>query len=313
MSQNQRARRKEKHLKQRRDARLLRASNSAIRNEACDRADDLIDQELWSEAREVLEAVDRSHPEANCVLERLAEVYEELGETDCLASVNSRRKLSPVPNEVSQQLIDIQRRFDGNRLSRAEPESREILVLNFNIDYDPIYVPRSPQVQEWAEDGYYALQQNKPREAEVLFKKCVEAASDAPDLLNNLAAAYAMQGRDAESNELARSIHAKWPEYFFGRVFMANSATLEGRFDVAEQYLRPMLTQQRFHITEFRAMATAYIQLEIGKNRLNAAQSWIDLWKSLESDYPDLKMFQQRINARSIPDRIPQFFSGLRR
>jgi hypothetical protein len=47
---------------------------SLIWSEACDRADNLIDQEFWSEAREVLEAVDRSHPGANCVLDRLAEV-----------------------------------------------------------------------------------------------------------------------------------------------------------------------------------------------------------------------------------------------
>lgn len=76
MSRNQRARRKQKHSKQQRDARLLSPSRSTIWNAACNRADELIDQELWSEAREVLEAVDRSHPGANCVLDRLAEVYD---------------------------------------------------------------------------------------------------------------------------------------------------------------------------------------------------------------------------------------------
>jgi len=111
MSRNQRARRKDKYLKQQR-ARSLRPSKSAIWNEACDRADELMDQELWSQAREVLEAVDRLHPGANCVLDRLADVYEELGETDCLASVNSRRESNPL-NEAMQQLIDIRGRFDS--------------------------------------------------------------------------------------------------------------------------------------------------------------------------------------------------------
>ena len=93
---------------------------------------------------------------------------------------------------------------------------------------------------------------------------------------------------------------------------MANVATLEGRFHIAEQYLRPLLMQQRFHITEFRAMATAYLQLEIEKHRLDAAQSWIDLWKSVEPEY-DLELFQQRIKSRSIPDRLPYFLTGPRR
>jgi tetratricopeptide (TPR) repeat protein len=313
MSRNQRARRKEKHFKQQRDARLLRPSKSAIWTEACDHADDLIDKELWSEAREVLEAVDRSHPGANCVLDRLAEVYDELGETECLAAVNSRRKSNPTLNEVVQELIDIQDRFDDDQQSHVEPALRDVVIMDFKIDYDPVNVPRSPQIQEWAEDGYDALQQKKGREAEVLFKKCVEAAGEAPDFMNNLAVACAMQGRYAESHELARAMHAKWPEYFFGRIYMANTATLEGRFDVAEQYLRPLVMQQRFHITEFRALATSHIQLEIERHRLDAAQSWFDLWKSVEPDHHDLNVFQQRMKARSIPNRILSLLKGLRR
>ena len=60
-------------------------------------------------------------------------------------------------------------------------------------------------------------------------------------------------------------------------------------------------------------MATAYIQLEIEQHRLDAAQSWVDLWKSVEPDHHDLKVFQQRIKARSIPDRLLYLLTGLRR
>lgn len=310
MSRNQRARRKQKHFKQQRDARLLSPSRSTLWNAACNRADELIDQELWSEAREVLEAVDRSHPGANCVLDRLAEVYDQLGETDCLASVNSRRKSNL--NEMVQQLIDIQGLFNDEERRDIESESPEILMLNFSINYDPVYLPRSPQIQKWAEDGYDALQHTQGREAEVLFKKCVEAGEDAPDLMNNLAAAYAMQGRIAEADELARAIHAKWPEYFFGRLYMANVAMLEARFADAEKYLRPMLMKQRFHITEFRAMLTSYIQLEIERYRLHAAQRWLDFWKSVEPDHQELKLLQKRIDARSISHVLP-LLTGRRR
>ncbi len=313
MSGNQPARRKEKKFRQRQDARQPRPSKSIIWNNACNRADELIDQELWSEAREVLEAVDRSHPGGNCVLDRLAEVYRELGETDCLASVNIRRKPVSVFREELHQLINIQDGFDVIRRSHVVPDSRETVVLNFEIVFEPDDVHRSPQIQEWAEDAYRALLEEKGQEAEVLFKKCLEAAGDAPDLMNNLAAAYAMQGRDAESHDLAIAIHARWPEYFFGRIYMANTATIERRFDVAEQYLQPMLQQQRFHITEFRAMATARIQLEIARHRLDAAQSWLDLWKSTEPDHHDLEKLQQRIIAHSIPNLLRNLLSGLGR
>ncbi len=309
MSRNQRARRKEKHVKQKRDARLLRPSKSAIWTAACDRADELMDQELWSEARDVLEAVDRTHPGGNCVLDRLADVYEELGDTDGLASVDSRRRSNPTLDAMIRQLTEIQSRYDDKLPSHVEPDSRETLLLNFEIYEEPIDVPRSPQIQEWVEEGYYALQQRKGREAEVLFKRCIEAGEDAPDIMNNLSAAYAMQGRDDESHELSRAVHAKWPEYFFGRIYMANTAVSEGRFGVAERYLRPLLTQKRFHMSEFRALAIAYIQLEIEQHRLNSAQSWLDVWKSVDPDNHDLQVMQMRIKASSMPNRLQNFLT----
>ena len=309
MSRNQRASRKEKHFKQKRDARLLRPSKSTIWTAACDRADELMDQELWSEAREVLEEVDRSHPGGNCVLVRLAEVYEELGETDALASVNSRRNSHRTLNEVVRRYIETHSGIDDSPPSHVEPDSRETLLLNFEIYEEPIDVPRSPQIQEWVEEGYYALQQRKGREAEVLFKRCIEAGEDAPDIMNNLSAAYAMQGRDDESHELSRAVHAKWPEYFFGRIYMANTAVSEGRFGVAERYLRTLLTQKRFHMSEFRALAIAYIQLEIEQHRLNAAQSWLDVWKSVDPDDHDLQVMQTRIKASSMPNRLQNFLT----
>ena len=311
MSRNQRARRKEKHFKQKRDARLLRPSKSTIWNQACDRADELMDQELWSEARDVLEDVDRTHPGANCVLDRLADIYEELGDTEGLASVDSRRRSNPTLDAMMRQLTEIQSRYDDKPLSHVEPDSQVTLLLNFEIDYEPYDVPRRPQIQQWTSDGYAALQQGKGRQAEVLFKKCIEAGEDAPDILNNLAAAYAMQGRDEESQELASAVHAKWPEYFFGRIHMAMTATSEGRFGVAEQYLRPLLTKQRFHVSEFRAMAIAYIQLELEQNRLNAAQSWLDIWKSVDPDDQDVQVMQNRIKTHSLPNRLQKFLREL--
>ena len=78
---------------------------------------------------------------------------------------------------------------DDNRQSHIDTESREILLLNFKFDDDPVDTSRSPQIQQWTEAGYDALQPGKGREAEVLFKKCLEAGEDAPDIMNNLAAA----------------------------------------------------------------------------------------------------------------------------
>jgi len=46
---------------------------------------------------------------------------------------------------------------------------------------------------------------------------------------------------------------------------------------------------------------------------LDAAQSWVDLWKSVEPDHHDLKVFQHRIKAGSISGRLLSLLTGLRR
>ena len=304
MSRNHRTHRKEKRSKQQRDARLRLPSKSTIWNQACDRADELIDQNLWSEARDVLETVDRLHPGSGCIHVRLAVVYEELGETELLAAVRGRYKSNPVVRDLVRRLIDLDTDFEEGVHSSDEPDSPGGVLLQFEVYHEPNGSPHTPQVQKWVQAGFQALQNENGQEAEVLFKKCLEAGEVAPNILNNLAAAYRFQGREAESEQLAREIYNRWPDYLFGRIAMANMATKEGRFDDADQYLRPMLKQQRFHITEFHAFASAHIELEIKRHRVKSAQSWLDLWKSVAPDHPYLSCLQKQVDALSMVDRL---------
>ena len=313
MSRNHRTRGKEKREKQQRDARSRLPSKSTIWNQACDRADELINQNLWSEARDVLETVDRLHPGADCIHVRLAVVYEELGETELLASVRSLYKSNPVVRDLVHRLIDLESQIEEGVHSSDEPDSRGGVLLQFEVYHEPNATSHSQQVQEWSEAGFQALQNNKGREAEVLFKKCLEEGEIAPDIMNNLAAAYMMQGMEAESEQLAREIYDRWPDYFFGRIAMANMAIRDGRIDDADQYLRSMLTQQRFHITEFHAFVSVHIQLEIKRRRVKSAQSWLDLWKSVEPDHPNLSGLQKQIHALSLVDRLGFLLKGFQR
>jgi len=94
---------------------------------------------------------------------------------------------------------------------------------------------------------------------------------------------------------------------------MANMATLERRRfrRLPSSILHGLLAQTTvFTSTEFRALATAYIQ--VGKSR-NAGwmrrKIWVDMWKSFEPDYPELeRVFSRRISKRSITDRLLNLF-----
>lgn len=312
MSRNHRTHGNGKRSKKPQDARLRLPSKSTIWNQACDRAEELMDQNQWSEAREVLETVDRLHPGAECVLVRLAEVYQKLGEKEQLAAVKSRYKSSP-GKELVRSLINLDTDFEDGLRSSVEPEAQEIVLLQFEIYDEPNVSTQCEQVQEWAEAGFEALQNKKGREAEVLFKKCLEQGVAAPDIMNNLAAAYALQGREEKSEQLVCEIHERWPDYFFGRLAMANMATRDGHFDVADQYLRPMLRQQRFHITEFHGLVSAYVKLEVERGRFGAAQGWLDTWKLVDPDHPRLNELQRNIEAFSVANQLKSLMDGFDR
>jgi tetratricopeptide (TPR) repeat protein len=128
-------------------------------------------------------------------------------------------------------------------------EQRELELIGFDISWEPTPSDRSPQVQHWLGDGIEAVQAGDGKRAERLFKKCLETAGDAPDLLNNLAGAYELQGRHDEGYRLLQEIRERWPDYFFGRISMANLAVAAGNFERAEEMLAPLLppTEAAYH------------------------------------------------------------------
>lgn len=164
---------------------------------------------------------------------------------------------------------------------------REVEAVGFAITDEPTCGPcADPQAQKWAEAAYAALQRGDGATAERLLKNCLARQGDEPDLLNNLANAYNLQGRREEHLRLAHEIHERWPDYFFGRIGMANLATAAGRYEQAAAYLRPLGRRRKLHTTEFAALCSAHIDMLCGWDKREAARVWFDLWKSAQPDHP---------------------------
>src|SRR5205823_2473275 len=86
----------------------------------------------------------------------------------------------------------------------------------------------APKVEKLAAEAMAELYQDDGPAAERLLKRALEIEPDAPDLLNNLARAYQLQGRMDESDALTRQIQERFPDYFFGRVNKAMEYTYAG-------------------------------------------------------------------------------------
>jgi tetratricopeptide (TPR) repeat protein len=143
--------------------------------------------------------------------------------------------------------------------------------------------------------------------AERLLKAALKIEPDAPDLMNNLGAAYELQGLHDQSRRLVREIHERWPDYFFGRVGVANQLINEKKFEAARTMIEPLLQKTRLHHTEFSALCSCYIRLLVAEDNLEAAISWSDLWQQTQPDHPDLELIGELLELAEMTGTIDKF------
>ncbi|MGE5192578.1 MAG: tetratricopeptide repeat protein [Deltaproteobacteria bacterium] len=187
---------------------------------------------------------------------------------------------------------------------------QDLELLGFTITDEPEECGYSDEVLEWTYDAVQATGRGDGRTAERLLKKAIETVGDRPDLLNNLAMAYFLQGRDGEGHALARQVHERWPEYFFGVIYMANSATGSGDYERAEKLLKPLRGKQHYHRTEFTALCTAQVQLFIDTRKFDSARHWLEMWKQVDPEHRDIAGVERRLKIGSAIGRVVDFFGG---
>jgi tetratricopeptide (TPR) repeat protein len=175
---------------------------------------------------------------------------------------------------------------------------QDLQLFGFVVTTEPMHTSHNAQVERLAYDAIQAMHRDDGVAAETLLKKALAIEGDAPDLWNNLGMAYQIQDRHVESLQLIREIHRRWPDYFFGRIGMANLAMKEGDVGAAENYLEPLRQRRRLHITEFTALAVTSIQLALRKRQRDAARSWLRMWQELAPDDPRLQEFEILCSSR---------------
>jgi uncharacterized protein HemY len=168
----------------------------------------------------------------------------------------------------------------------------------------------SPEADEWHVSAIEALQRGNGPAAEILLKRCLEVEGDRPELLNNLALAYQIQGRDEEHRALVHQIHERWPDYFFGRVAMACLATRAGDYQRADDLLAPLRQRRRLHATEFTTLCGAYIRLLDSRGDAKGAQSWLEIFRAAQPDHPDVKNCERMLKSGGILRSLSGLFGG---
>lgn len=173
-------------------------------------------------------------------------------------------------------------------------EWREIMAVGFDIHGGVLY-EHIPEVEEWLMEAILALRSGDGKRAEELILQALEVEPDAPDSVNNLAAAYELQGRMAEAEALTTQNFERHPDYLFGRTSAAQLCIHDGKIQEAEALLEPLLARRRFHHMEFAAFCDAQIELFLAKGNSNAASSWLEMWASIDPDNPVIAHLRRRV------------------
>lgn len=175
-------------------------------------------------------------------------------------------------------------------------EQREVMIMGFEITGEPQHKHR-PQTAQLAADATLALQENRPEEAEALLLQALELEPDAPDLKNNLAMAYGLQGDIERAEEMVHDIHRQHPDYLFATLGVARMHIRDGELDEAKALLEPLLARKRFHTSEFTQLCQAEIDYWTTKGEQEGARAWLDLWQQIDPQDPNLLKWQARLRA----------------
>lgn len=174
-------------------------------------------------------------------------------------------------------------------------EQHETIVLGWELHGEPSGPELPPEVERLQHEAGMAIHRGNFKQGERLLLKALELMPDEPTLLNNLAAAYGPQGRDAEAEAIARRLVAEHPDYLFGRTNLVPYLIQAGQVDEAEALIRPLLQRQRLHFGEFGALAGAQIAVDIAQGKLDGAESWIKMWEQAIPDHPHLQIYRARL------------------
>ncbi|RPH62622.1 MAG: hypothetical protein EHM81_01860 [Chloroflexi bacterium] len=185
--------------------------------------------------------------------------------------------------------------FDG--------EWKDLLQSNFEITEKHTPEFQSREAEKLAGHALRALRARDAAHAQDLLQQAL-AIEETPSLLNNLALALEMQGQTKKAHAIAESVHARFPDYFFGIIAAANKATALGDLDEAKKLLDDLSLREKMHITEYTALCEAQIRLAFARKNDEVAKSWLGLWEKVYPDDPNLVSYKLILSGPTLLDRM---------
>jgi tetratricopeptide (TPR) repeat protein len=176
-------------------------------------------------------------------------------------------------------------------------EMREVMLLNIEISPEPVASKSPARALALGKQAFNALRDEDGPRAQGLLEQALALSPDDPGLINNLAMAFEMQGQTERARQMARELHSRFPDYFFGVIAIAALELEDGKLDRAHELLNGLMQRKKLHTSEFSALCRAQIQVSLKENNREAAQLWMEMWEKADPDNPDLNTYRWRVGA----------------
>ncbi len=173
------------------------------------------------------------------------------------------------------------------------------MLICYEIYTEPEITRLSPKAEKLMIKAHEALMERNPKPAEIYLKQALEIEPTYPSLLFNLGASYMMQKREEEAEEIFRKLHQEHPDYLFATVSIAKLCLKRKQVDEAKELIKPLTKRKRLHISEFRAMCDANMELLMAQKDKEAACSWLKIWEALDDDSYELIHWRFRLESAS--------------
>lgn len=241
--------------------------------------------------------LDRGDPRGRQFALRIARMAATLEMAEALKDFAvSRRGPDSLRMEAAQAALSEGLIAPGFTSFWLKGERQELMLMGYELHDEPT-ASHAPEVEKRLIKAVEALKRGAGDVAERELLAALEAEPDAPDIMNNLAGAYELQGHGQAAHALVRQIHETHPDYVFAATNLASVLARQGEIEEAKALLEPVMTRRRLHFNEFASLCIAQIEVSLAENAPDVARSWLEMWEGADPDHPHLERSRSRINS----------------
>ena len=196
--------------------------------------------------------------------------------------------------QAAQVLVEEEVIYAENVRMWLQGKWRELNLIGFQLTDEPQY-SHSKLVENMLLDAIDLLREHDAEDAKVAEELLQDALAmeHTPDLLNNLAVSFQLQGRQDEALALYRQTLEEFPKYIPATIFLAQRHILAEELDKAEALLLPILQRKEMHFQEFAQFSDVYMDLLGHKGDFESAENWLAMWESAMPGHPRLKYWKK--------------------